>query len=499
MVFTTQIFLFIFFPLCVLIYFLADKSENLGRVGDFFVKIRLKDLVLIGFSFGFYAWACFNDIFWFILYILTVYLFARIVENAKKKRRYISVCSEETDVPEKRFYFSVIPLVISVFFVLLCLVYYKYFNFLSGIINTVFDREAGMKAVLAPLGLSFITFSAVSYLIDIYRGKASAGSLLDCALFLSFFPKVVSGPIVLWRDFQKQIGNRSMTLNMSSSGIQLITIGFAKKVLLADTFGSCLSSIGLTGIDSLTAAGTLILYMLQIYYDFSGYSDIAIGTAKIFGFEFKANFCYPYRSVSISEFWRRWHISLGTWFRESVYFPLGGSREGLKKTLRNLGVVFLLTGIWHGAGWNYILWGISHGVCVIVERVVKDKPVYQRIPDFVKWICTMLIVMILWQCFRFQNLGDIVSLMKILFGMADFDYVYYTWQYYFDAQIITLVSVGILGATVWGHPEIQKRRETMVSSNVGYVLQWLLFLILFLLAVITMVSSNYSPFIYFQY
>lgn len=499
MVFTTQIFLFVFFPLCVLIYFLADKSESSGKEGNFFIKIRLKDLVLICFSFGFYSWACFDDIFWFVLYILTVYLLARMVESSKKKKRYISVYSEETEVSEKRFYFSVVPLGISVFLILLCLIYYKYFNFLFGMINIVFDGELGAKEVFAPLGLSFITFSAVSYLVDVYRGKASAGSLIDCALFLSFFPKVVSGPIVLWQDFQKQIGNRRMTLNLTSSGIQLIMIGFAKKVLLADTFGRCLSSISLTCIDSITAAGTLILYMLQIYYDFSGYSDIAIGTARIFGFEFKENFCFPYRSTSVSEFWRRWHISLGTWFREYVYFPLGGSRIGLKKTLRNLGVVFLLTGIWHGAGWNYILWGISHGFCVIVERVAKDKPFYRKIPDFVKWICTMLIVMILWQCFRFQSLADLVVLMKIVLGMADFDCIYYTWQYYFDARIITFVLVGILGATVWGNPKIQKWYERIVCSNAGYVFQWFFFLILFLLAVMTMVSSNYSPFIYFQY
>lgn len=187
------------------------------------------------------------------------------------------------------------------------------------------------QSILAPLGLSFITFSAISYLADIYRGNASAGSLIDCALYITFFPKVISGPIVLWKDFQAQIKQRKMSLNLSADGINRIIIGFAKKVLLADTFGACLTNIGTQGIDQLTAFGTLILYMLQIYYDFAGYSDIAIGLAKLFGFEFKENFDFPYRSKSISEFWRRWHISLGSWFRQYVYFPLGGSRGRTEK------------------------------------------------------------------------------------------------------------------------------------------------------------------------
>ena len=176
---------------------------------------------------------------------------------------------------------------------------------------------------------------------------------------------------------------------------------------MADSFGACIAKISNSGIDQITAAGSIVLYMLQIYYDFSGYSDIAIGLSRLFGFEVKDNFNFPYLSKSISEFWRRWHISLGSWFREYVYFPLGGSRAGYHRTLRNLAIVFTLTGIWHGAGWNYVLWGLVNGALVVLERVIQEKRFYQRTPNCVKWFATMVIVMIFWQFFRFSNVSDV--------------------------------------------------------------------------------------------
>lgn len=499
MVFTSQIFLFVFFPLCMIFFLIADGLERIKGMNDWIRKLRLKDLILIGFSFGFYLWACFDDIFWLILFILTVYLFSVIISRSVVKKYYITLCSEENGTPEKRFYCSWIPLVLSLLLIVLCLVYYKYFSFLSGLGSSFIGTESSAKTVFAPLGISFISFSAISYLVDIYKGKGKRGSVIDCALYISFFPKVVSGPIVLWRDFEKQICGRKLNLDQFSEGIRRIMIGFAKKVLLADTFGKCLADIGGGAVDPITAVGIFVLYALQIYYDFSGYSDIAIGVARIFGFNFKENFNFPYRSLSISEFWRRWHISLGTWFREYIYFPLGGSRVALSKTLRNLGIVFLLTGIWHGAGWNYILWGICHGACVILERVTAEKVFYQKIPSLVKWFATMLIVTVLWQCFRFTELGDIVLLIKAVFGVCDPDQIFYSWQYYFDAQIFVFALLGILGATVWGHPKLQEWYYRMTSGAVGYFVSGLVFLFLFIISIIFMVSSTYSPFIYFQY
>lgn len=356
-----------------------------------------------------------------------------------------------------------------------------------------------VKSLAAPLGLSFLTFSAVSYLTDIYRGDAAQGSLMDCALYLTFFPKVVSGPIVLWKDFKPQIGERKTTLKAGIDGLNRIMIGFAKKIILADSFGACIAQIGISGIDRITAAGTLVLYMLQIYYDFSGYSDIAIGLSKLFGFEVKENFNFPYRSKSISEFWRRWHISLGTWFREYVYFPLGGSRAGCYRTLWNLAVVFTLTGFWHGAGWNYILWGGINGALVVAERVMQNKEFYKKTPEFIRYSFTMLIVMLFWQFFRFQDISDIVNILGIILGAVHFDVVFYTWEHYFDIQILAFVLVGIVGSTVFGSPKIMRQYQKGASTNIGFMLQELVVLILFMVSILFMVNSTYSPFIYFQY
>lgn len=245
-----------------------------------------------------------------------------------------------------------------------------------------------MKSLVAPLGISFLTFSAISYIVDIYRGNATSGSLIDCMLFLSFFPKIISGPIILWKDFQAQINNISISFNMNIEGINRIMIGFAKKVILADSFGVCLNLISLTNVDRITAIGGVFLYMLQIYYDFSGYSDIAIGISYLLGFKVKENFNFPYRSISISEFWRRWHISLGTWFREYIYIPLGGSHGSLNKTLRNLAIVFALTGIWHGAGFNYILWGGINAIFAIAERLFRNNTYYIKTPKIIKYVIT---------------------------------------------------------------------------------------------------------------
>ncbi len=463
MVFTTQIFLFVFFPLCMAAYMLVYGLERC-QGGRFLQKIRARDLILIVFSLGFYMWACFENVFRLLIYVGAVYLMALWVEMAKKngRRRY--------------------PLAVSAALLVICLVYCSYFS-----------------AAAAPLGISFITFSAISYLVDIYRENGTAGSLIDCGLYLTFFPKVASGPIVLWKDFQPQIGSQRITLAGSVSGINRIMIGFAKKLILADSFGACLAEIGSNGIDRVTAAGTLILYMLQIYYDFSGYSDIAIGLSWLFGFEVKENFNFPYRSCSISEFWRRWHISLGTWFREYVYFPLGGSRAGSGRTLCNLAIVFALTGIWHGAGWNYALWGFINGAFVVLERVIQDKRFYRKTPKTVKYIITMVVVMLFWQLFRFPLVADVGNTLGILFGTVHFPRIPYTWKHFFDVRMLVFMGVGLIGSTLAGSPAVVGAYRRAVSTRAGCAVQEAVLLALFVLSILFMVNSTYSPFIYFQY
>lgn len=498
--FSTQVFVFFFFPICFGTYWLFDYLEHHSGLSHVLKRVQAKDVVLVLFSLAFYMWACFDDLTKLVLYIFVVYTLGLVIQSYRNRKSYIKICRESQDSePNKKIYISAIPFVIAVIAVVMCLVYFKYSAFLSEIVNYLFRSELESRKILAPLGISFITFSAISYLTDIYRGHADAGSLIDCALFLSFFPKVVSGPIVLWKEFNPQILNRSITLDRTVAGLNRIMIGFAKKVILADQFGACIAQIDYNYTDSITAFGTVILYTLQIYYDFAGYSDIAIGLATIFGFDVKENFNFPYRSKSISEFWRRWHISLGTWFREYVYFPLGGSRVALKKTLRNLGIVFLLTGIWHGASWNYIIWGCLNGFFVILERLIQNKPFYKKIPNFIKHILTMIIVMLCWQLFRFEQMATMVQCWKVILGIVTYPDFGYTWQHFYDTQIIVLSIVGIVGATVLGSNRIQKFYHKMSETTIGYGLQEIVLLVLFFVAILFMVNSTYSPFLYFQY
>lgn len=497
MLFTTQVFLFVFFPFSILGYSIIKGVCSIDGLRLLFKKLSLDKLFLIGCSVVFYMWSSFDNVFRLLFYIVVVYVIGLWIATVRGKGLYLNLYQSPT--LQKRVYLSLFPLGIGILLVTFPLIYFNYSNFLIQCWNSLFGEQLPSKSLLAPLGISFITFSSISYLTDIYRGQATAGSFLDCLLYLTFFPKVISGPIVLWRDFQGQIGQSRFSLTRMTEGVNRIMIGFAKKVILADTFGACLAQISIQSMDQLTAFGTLILYMLQIYYDFAGYSDIAIGLAKLFGFEFKENFNFPYRSVSISEFWRRWHISLGTWFKEYIYISLGGSRKGQQKTLRNLAIVFAVTGLWHGAGWNYILWGGIHAFFVVVERLVHHHKYYQNIPVALKYMATMGIILFSWQLFRFQHLADVGTVIGAILGKGTGQPIFYTWQYYYDAKMLFLATVGIIGATLLGSQKVKSWYGNVSSTAVGYFLQEVILLAIFIVAILFMVNSTYSPFIYFQY
>lgn len=491
--FTTQLFLFIFTPICLSLYYVVCILEKIKWIK----RIRLKDILLVVFSCGFYAWACLDNIFKLLMYIIVIYIFGRIIQKSKENKNYIKI--EQDNKKEKKLYISMLVLTIVVSLVTFYLIYYKYSPALVYVWNYVFGDSYEAHNLIAPLALSFITFSAISYLVDIYREDATEGSLLDCALYILFFPKIVSGPIVLWKNFQYQISNRKLSLDLTIKGINQIMIGFAKKVILADSFGSCISSMGTSNVDKITAMGAILLYMMQIYYDFSGYSDIAIGFSNLFGIQCDSNFNFPYRSKSITEFWRRWHISLGTWFKEYIYIPLGGSRNGLKVTLRNLFIVFVLTGLWHGCGKAYLLWGIINAIFIMLERVIKDKKFYKKMPNCIKYICTMFIVMLFWQLFRFESIAGTIRWFGIALGFITFDRIYYTWQYFFDTRMLCFLSIAILGATVLGNSRINEVYKKIVSKKTGYLMQEIIMFLFFIIAILFMVNSTYSPFIYFRY
>ena len=500
--FTSQLFIFIFLPICLASYFTVEGMEKVVFFGRYIRKFRIKDLLLISFSLVFYLWYCFPDVFRLCFYIIGVYGAGLWVQNIGRKKQYLQVFEESENSETsntRKIPMSIFSMLTTVFFILFILIHFKYKDVLVRCWNFLLGDDLAVSPIVAPLGISFITFSAISYLIDIYKAKAQAGNLLDCMLYLSFFPKVVSGPLILWKDFKAAITDRRTSLENIVDGLNRIMIGFIKKLILADQFGICVSRIPLEGIDMISAWGSALLYMLQIYYDFSSYSDIAIGISRLFGFRFKENFNFPYRSKSLSEFWRRWHISLGTWFREYVYFPMGGSRRGQSRTLFNLAVVFGLTGLWHGSTKNYILWGAVNGGVVLLERLIQDKRWYQKVPGVIRWLITMGITFFCWQFFRFASLSDVFRNTRIMCGILRFDEIYYTWEYYFDKQIMVFAIIGIVGAILFGDKRIQEGYRRFTARSFGFVVQEIVLLLLFCVAILFVVNSDYYPFIYFQY
>lgn len=495
--FTTPIFLFVFFPIAILLSFCIDRLERGKILSAFLVRFRITDLSLIALSFLFYMWACFDDVMKLLIYILGVWIAGGCIYRTN--RFYVTVFEQKEGHVYKKIRIAAFILFLAVSLLLFCLIHFKYMPLLARIWNYLLRDTLVKESILAPVGISFLTFSAISYLVDIYRGNVRGGSLIDCALYLSFFPKVISGPIVLWKDFASMLEKRTVTSEGVVSGLNRIMIGFAKKLILADQFGICISKVSVSGTDVITGWGIAFLYMLQIYYDFSGYSDIAIGLARLLGFEFQENFHFPYRSTSISEFWRRWHISLGRWFREYIYFPLGGSRKGERRALWNVAIVFAITGIWHGAGWNYLFWGGINGAIVMAERLIKEKKFYQKQSKILKWFVTMLITFFCWQFFRFPSLSDSLEWLKLMFGVFHRQHIYYSWRYYFDAQIITLAVIGTMGAILPGNARIKNWYERFSGKKVGFLLQEIGLLSFFIVAVLFMINSTYSPFIYFQY
>lgn len=497
MAFTTQIFLFLFLPLTLIAYFLVYFLSKKSFLSKFLTKIRALDIVTIIISCGFYAWACFDDVFRLLFIIVIVYLFGFIIQSKiKTKENFLEDKDlQSNEVSSKG---ALKWLIFGVAIVVFFLIYYNYTGLIAQIWNFIFKDTLQGKSLIAPLGLSFIVFSSISYLVDVYRGDADAKSFIDCALYITFFPKVISGPIVLWKDFSSQITSREVSVSNCSAGILRVMIGFAKKIILADSFGAIIASAG-TLIDVPTAWGTGLLYMLQIYFDFSGYSDIAIGLALMMGFSFKENFNFPYLSCSITEFWRRWHISLGTWFKQYVYIPLGGNRKGKNRTLINIAVVFLLTGIWHGAYWTYILWGVINGVCNCIEKLLSDNKIYQKTPKIIKWLITFVIVFFCWQIFRFTSVSALINFVLTMFGIRTYTDIPYTYQYYFDLRAVVFAVIGLLSSTVFGLPKVQSLYQKLIKTKTGYVINALVITILFVLAITFMVNSKYSPFIYFQY
>lgn len=470
MTFSSREFLFLFLPLCIIIYGITPN--------------RWRNYILLLASIVYYILAE-RDIYLILLFIFIIinYITGIIIEKYQESKHY-----------------KKIALTVGIVINLLLLGIFKYTNFVIGNINIIlsFMHVAIPQVNLPfPLGISFITFQCLTYIIDIYRGQAKAEHRLSMmALYVSMFPKIIAGPIVKYKDMANQLVDHKLDVAMIEEGIIRFLIGLGKKVIIADTLGLAADAIFGTRIEhmsSLYAWIGIIAYTLQIYYDFSGYSDMAIGLGRIFGYKIMENFNYPYSSKSITEFWRRWHISLSTWFREYLYIPLGGNRHGIQKTYRNLIIVFILTGLWHGASWTFVVWGLYHGAFMIIERMGLKKILDKY--GFIGTIYSILVVMIGWVFFRSPDIQYALQYIYLMFSFNDFQAVHFDAMRYVTNEFWIYVVIAILFSFPIV-PYLKKRMNDYQEllwyklSVYGYTI------ILFIIAFMYIAKSSYNPFIY---
>ena len=454
MVFSSSIFLFIFLPVTLGLYFFAAE--------------RYRNAVLLCASLFFYAWGEPKHIALMLLSILVNYVFGLLVAKERRHRRFW--------------------LVTAVVYNLGMLFFFKYLNFAVRVAERVSGYAFDVPSVTLPIGISFYTFQIMSYVIDVYRGDTkSQKNIAKLALYVSLFPQLIAGPIVRYADVAAQIDDRSTTCERARAGIVTFVLGFSKKVLLADQLATLVDTCFAGTYPSVLNNWIgIIAYTLQIYYDFSGYSDMAIGLGRIFGFDFLENFDHPYISQSIQEFWRRWHMSLGSWFRDYVYIPLGGSKRGTGRTCLNYLIVFVLTGLWHGASYNFIAWGLFYAVFIIVERLGWGR-VLQRLPRAIRHIYTMGIVVIGWVFFRAEGLRAAIAYLKGMFTCTGQDVAYF--NFVMNRQYWFFIIVGIICAVP--HKRLKDAGESL-TTDLGAML-------VFACAICYMIGSGYSPFLYFRF
>ena len=468
MVFSSMTFLFGFLPIVLLIYYAAPK--------------QVKNLVIMISGLLFYAW---GEPVYVLVMLLTIaidYSAGLLMERLGDRRK-------------KRLAVMIVAVVLNLLF----LGIFKYSSFVVQNINALLHTSIPDPQLPLPIGISFYTFQAISYVVDVYRGKNPAQkNLFHMALYLFLFPQILSGPIIKYHQVAGQLTNRNETISMQFYGIKRFVYGLAKKVLLANTFGQSVDYI--MGVPSgqmgtLTAWLAVILYTLQIYYDFSGYSDMAIGLGRIFGFYYEENFNYPYLSSSITEFWRRWHISLSTWFRDYLYIPLGGNRKGLGRTCVNLFIVFLATGLWHGASMTFIIWGIYHGLFILSERLWLKKVLDRNPVKFLNHLYAMFVVVFGWLLFRAPSMTYAIDLAKAMIRPSKG-----LWNagLFANNKILFLAVLGILlcGPVQALFPRF--RNHIFDEENVSYGDIAVMIVLLFL-STMVVVSSTYTAFIYFQF
>lgn len=470
MLFSSITFLFIFLPLTLLLYYL--------------VPFRMKNYVMLAASLIFYAW---GEPVYIILMILSIILNYFCGQDIYEKRDNARAMK--------------MSLMFGVVMNLLILGFFKYYGLLMDTINAILPIDIPYRVLALPIGISFYTFQAMSYLIDVYRKEVKPQeNVLYFALYISMFPQLIAGPIVRYIDIEEQLKERSINSTKFGEGAMYFIRGLAKKVVLANTFGSVYEQVAamqMGSFSTLTAWVGAIAYAFQIYFDFGGYSDMAIGLGKMFGFEFLPNFNYPYIAKSITDFWRRWHISLSTWFREYVYIPLGGNRCTPSRHILNLLIVWMLTGLWHGAQWNFMFWGLYYGVILILEKYLWGSKI-EKLPSAVQHIYAFVLVLFGWVFFFSPTLGYAGQYLKVMFGIGakgifdkqGFFMIFTNWL---------LIVIAILASAPRGYKLLKKITGCWQSEEVRAIVTCAVYIVMFLLCIAFLVTETYNPFLYFRF
>lgn len=460
MVFSSITFLFYFLPIVLAIYYIVPN--------------KFKNTILLISSLIFYFYGEPKYVLLMIISIILTYIFGILIDKYKKQSRL----------------FLALAIIISIGL----LIYFKYINFIIENINLWMQNKIDFIYVALPIGISFYTFQMISYLIDVYKGQAKVQkNIFKIAMYISLFPQLIAGPIVRYTDIQQQIEKREYTIQKFSLGIRRFIIGLGKKVLIADVLGNLnIIILGSNENSILHYWLYAISAMLQIYFDFSGYSDMAIGLGKMLGFEFPENFNYPYTATSITDFWRRWHISLSTWFRDYIYIPLGGNRVSNIKKIRNILIVWLLTGLWHGSAWNFVIWGLYFGILLIIEKQIPNKYL-EKIPKFIRRIYTLLIVMISFIIFNGHNLSNILQNIIGLFKIGSIPLISEESLYYFKSYFIVII-ISIIGST-----EILKKIKSIKAQKIINIIEPIFLLLVLTISTSYIIDGSFSPFLYFRF
>ena len=463
MVFSSITFLFYFLPIVLIIYYLIPN--------------KYKNIVLLISSFIFYFYGEPKNIYIMILSILATYIFGILIDKYKKTK------------------YSKIFLILSIFINIGLLIYFKYADFIIKNINLWLSNKIDLIHVILPIGISFYTFQLISYIVDVYRGEAKVQkNIIKLATYISLFPQLITGPIVRYTTIENQLENREYNMKNFSIGVRRFIIGLGKKVMIANVMGNLINIFLVSDEKSVLFYWLYaIALMIQIYFDFSGYSDMAIGLGKMLGFDFPENFNYPYIATSITDFWRRWHISLSSWFRDYIYIPLGGNRVSKLKWIRNIIIVWMLTGLWHGAEWNFVIWGLYFGVLLIIEKVFLLKWL-QKIPKVISRIYTLFIVMISFIIFNGEGISTILENIGGLFKFVSIPLITNESMYYLKSYIIVII-LGIIGAT----PICKNILTNEKLKKIVNILEPIYLLLIFIICTSYIVDGSFNPFLYFRF